>query len=294
MKHFFTASIFCLCTIITHSITATDIDRLTSIAKVYSQHTSNTNHKEYANALEALRSSEFSQLIDGLLLINNPDNSLLTPKFLTKPDKQTLVYWYVIREVHYHNIKKPDNRTLLEIAKETIEKEVDSNVLLHNYYYRITRGVAKLFNTSNLSTYDIDLNNYNLNTDAEKAICFFNLMDALATRLVVLNTLQKHKKLIDFAKKLPTFNGAAYYNYTSFDFEDFQWLGYQKKESYKKRQLGKLYQILNAHFLALSARKKTEKMQRLYTASILNKPSYFPYAGKLKNILEQLHKASKK
>ena len=106
--------------------------------------------------------------------------------------------------------------------------------------------------------------------------------------------MKKPEKLFEFAKKLPSFNGKPYYEYTSFDFEDFDWVGHEKTESYKERHINELYLALNGHLDALSQMDEIDEMRKLYLNSILFIPEYFKYAGGMEKDLKKLHKQSKK
>ena len=106
--------------------------------------------------------------------------------------------------------------------------------------------------------------------------------------------MKNYDKLLEFASKLPTFNGKPYYEYTSFGFKDFEWVGYDKTELYKERHLGNLYLALNGHFFALAEKEKTDEMRDLYFNSILFVPNYFKYSGQMEKDLQELYKHSKK
>ncbi|MBN8651321.1 MAG: hypothetical protein J0L67_07830 [Cytophagales bacterium] len=267
---------------------------LVKLGEIYSKNVNATGN-DFKKSVEELRTPELNHIIDALIAIGEGDGKLFSKEFLSKPSKQELKYWYVLREIHYNNqSKKSEPISNENIAKETIEKEIDSRWLLDNYYYRIRGGIAKMFNDKDLSIYDIDLNNYSLETETEKAILFFSVSTALTQRFQVLQMMKNYDKLLEFATKLPTFNGKPYYEFKSFDFEDFEWIGYDKTEFYKERHLGGLYSVLNGHLAALSEKGKSVEMKNLYFNSILFTPQYFKYSGGMENDLKKLYDQSKK
>jgi hypothetical protein len=106
--------------------------------------------------------------------------------------------------------------------------------------------------------------------------------------------VKNYDKLLEFVSKLPKYNGKPYYEYTSYDFEDFEWVGYEKIESYKERHLGNTYLALNGHLTALGEKEKTEELRNLYFKSILFIPDYFKYAGSMEEVLIGIYNQSKK
>lgn len=162
--------------------------------------------------------------------------------------------------------------------------------MLDNYYYRIMGGIARLFNTADLSQHDFDFDEYGLKDDTERAILFFSLTDALIIRFQVLKMVKNNDKLLEFASKLPSFNGRPYFEYADFNFEDFDWIGYDKTESYKQKCLGNLYSYLGSHFEALAEKNEGEKARTLYVKSILSRPEFFKYAGKMEKDLKDIYK----
>lgn len=293
MKQIFTI-LFLSITILSFGHEKTDLDNLVKLGEIYSKNV-NATGDEFKREVEKLRTPELNHIIDALIAVRKGDKKLLAKEFLSKPSELELKYWYVVREIHYNNqSENSEPRPNKEIAQETLEKEIDSRWLLDNYYYRICGGIAKMFNDKDLSKYDIDLNNYGLENDTEKAILFFAISNSLTQRFQVLQMMKNYDKLLEFADKLPTFNGNPYYEYTSFDFEDFKWIGYDKTESYKDRHLGSLFSALNGHFSALAEKEKTDDMRNLYFNSILFIPDYFKYSGGMENDLQQLYNQSKK
>ena len=294
MKQFFTILLSTITLLSFGQTKTTDFDNHVKLGEIYSNNV-NTTGDDFKKSVEKLRTPNLNHIIDALIAVGKGDKKLLTKEFLSKPSKQELKYWYVLREIHYNNQSEDSEpRPNKQIAKETLEKDIDERWLLDNYYYRIHGGIAKMFNDNDLSKYNFNLDDYGLENKTEKAILLLSISNSLTQRFRVLQMVKNYDKLLEFANKLPTFNGKSYYEYTSFDFEDFEWIGYDKIESYKERNLGNLYLALNAHFSALAEKDKSEELRNLYFNSILFIPDYFKYSGELENDLQELYNQSNK
>jgi len=294
MKQIFTLILITTTTILSGQYKTNDFENLVKLGEIYSKNVNATGN-DFKKSVEALRTPNLNHIIDALIAIGKGDKKLLTKEFLSKPSEQELKYWYVLREIHYNNLSKnTEPRPNELVAKETLDKDFNYHWLLDNYYYRIRGGIAKMFNDMDLSKYNIDLNDYGLETETEKAILFFSISNSLTQRFQVLHMIKNPDKLLEFAGKLPKFNGKPYYEYTAFDFEDFEWIGYDKTELYKERHLGSLYSALTGHFSALAEKDKAEEMRNLYFNSILFIPDYFKYAGTMEKDLRELYNKSEK
>ncbi|WP_298520991.1 hypothetical protein [uncultured Kordia sp.] len=294
MKYFFTIVFFTLSLTLVGQENNPDFKNLVQLGEIYSNNV-NATGEDFKKSVEALRTPGLNHIIDALIAVGAADEKLLTKEFLSKPSAQELKYWYVIREIHYNNQPETTEvKSSEQVAKETLAKEIDSRALVDNYYYRIQSGIAKIFNEKDLSTYNFNLDEYGLENDTEKAMLYFSISNALTQRFRVLNMVENYDKLLEFASKLPTFNEKPYYEYTAFDFEDFEWTGYDKKESYKKAHLKELYGALYGHFVAFAKKEKGEELRNLYFNSIFSTPDYFKYAAELEESLQQLYSQSKK
>ena len=268
-----------------------DLGKLVELGEVYSN---NTKNQDLPSSIEQLRTPGLNHIIDALIASNEKSNKLLTTEFLAKPNDQELVYWYVIREIHYNlNAKDKVPGSSRDVAVDVLQQKVDERWLIDNYYYRILGGVAKLFNSDDLSATNIDLTVLGLKDDTEKAILFFALCDMLITRFQVLQMVKNNDKLLEFASRLPSINGLPYYYYTAFNFGEFEWIGYDKSKPFKQTKVGHLYSCLSAHFSALLAKGESEKARDLYFRSILSRPEYFKYAGALETTLKELYNKTK-
>lgn len=273
-------------------INDTDLNKLIEIGEYYSKNVMLTE-KSAIEDLEKFRTEKLNNIINILQTQSKQSIEILDNKYLNRPNYDDLVMWYVIREIHY-NLTDKDNepRTSTEVAKEFVSKKIDERWLLDNYYHRLYGVVAMIFNKTDLSNYNIELDSYGLKSNTEKAIVFLNLMDALGTRFKVLQMMKNDKKLIEFASRMPKFNGKEYYYYTYFEYEDFEWIGHKKNEMFNERHIGLLYEIILAHMNAESVINGRKDTVEIYQNSIMTKPEYFKYSS-LKSELKELYKKSK-
>ncbi|HMS10167.1 MAG TPA: hypothetical protein PKE66_11825 [Pyrinomonadaceae bacterium] len=265
------------------------IGNLVSIADLYSK---GGNPSEYAASLDQLRTPRLNKLVDTIVALGKGDGTILDSKFLHRPGDDDLYFWYVIREIHYNRVsetRKP--RPNLEVGQETIAKKIDSRWLLDNYYYRIRGGIASYFNEADLSKLDIKVDELGFKDKTERAIFFFNIMEALAGgRFMALMISGNEQKILTFTDRMPSFNGKPYYMFDEFDYPDFEWIGYEKVESYNQRHFERLYMTLFAHFEAESDFRDKRKAEEILRNSILSNRDYFKYSGMQKR-LESLMKS---
>lgn len=268
-----------------------DFKNLIAISALYSQNP-NATGRDFEKSIEALRTPILSHIIDVLIASGKGNKTILEPRFLSRPNDDELVLWYVIREIHYNRTNdkqtpKPDS----VVANEVLSKKIDSRWLLDNYYYRIHGGIATLFNEADLSKYNFDIDNLGFKDATEKAIFFLNIVDALAGgRFKVLQFMKNDKKILEFCDKLPTFNGKPYFYFKNFEYKDFDWIGYNKTESYNERHIGNLYNTIIAQFSAMAELGDKKAAREIYFNSILYEPKYFKLSDaedKLQSLYDQ-------
>ncbi len=270
-----------------------DLDNLIAISEAYSQNPNATGEK-FFKTIDSLRTPTLNKISDALIAVGKGDKTILDNRFISRPTDDELYLWYVIREIHYNRVNKNKvPRPDIDVANEILSKKIDSRWLLDNYYYRIHGGIATLFNNADLSTYNFNLNSLGFKNETEKAIFFLNMMDALVgERFKVFQKMKNNSKILEFCNKLPHFNGKEYYYYKNFDYDDFEWISYDKTESYNKRNIGSLYNTLIAHSSATAELKSTHEGQEIYFNSILYEPKYFKYS-EAKSYLQSLYNKSK-
>jgi len=65
---------------------------------------------------------------------------------------------------------------------------------------------------------------------------------------------------------------------------DFDFIGYNKTESYNMRNIGNLYNTLIIHFTATSILRDKKSAQQIYFNSLLHNPMYFKYSKNEKDL----------
>jgi hypothetical protein len=151
VKHIFTITLLCLTLFSFAQENKMEFENLVKLSEIYSNNV-NATGDAFKKAVEELRTPGLNHIVDALIAVGKGDKKLITKEFLTKPSAQELKYWYVIKEIHSNN--QPTNsksRPSDEVAKETLERTIDSRLLLNNYYYQIQGRMAKMFNDKNLS-----------------------------------------------------------------------------------------------------------------------------------------------
>jgi hypothetical protein len=270
-----------------------DFTNLVALSDLYSDNNMCTGDG-FAKTANSLRTPLLNNMVNMLIASGKQDTSLLAKRFLQRPDNDELMLWYVLREIHYNHVdtsKKP--LPSAEVAKKVLAEKIDERWLVDNYYYRAHSGLAMLFNTADLSNYSFNMDSLGLKNQTEKSIFFFNMMGALANgRFQVLKYLNKTDKLIQMSDKLPKFNGKVYFYYTDLDFPDFDWIGYNKTELYKEKNINDLINTLLIQFMAMANAGNKAGARELYFNSILHKPEYFKYSPQ-KDDLQSLYDQSK-
>ncbi|MDJ1481118.1 hypothetical protein QNI16_11535 [Cytophagaceae bacterium YF14B1] len=274
------------------TLNPTDLKNLLAISQLYSQFPNGGD--KFAKEAEKLRTPVLNHMVDALMVAGNGNKEILENRFLARPSDEELVLWYVIREIHYNRTnEKQAPRPDSTVANEVLSKKIDTRWLLDNYYYRIHGGIASLFNKADLVKYNFNIDEMGFKDETEKAIFFLNMMESLiGGRFKVLQAMKNNKSILEFAAKLPTFNGKAYYYYKRFDYEDFKWIGYDKEEFYNERHIGNLFSTLIAHFSALAGSGEKKAAQEVYFKSILHEPKYFKFTP-LKDDLQSFYNQSK-
>lgn len=269
-----------------------DFKNLIAISEVYSKNP-NGRGEAFAKSIDSLRTPKLNHIADVLIEVGKGDIKMLEPNILSRPNNEELIMWYVIREIHYNRVSKTKtSRDSSIVAREVLSQKIDERWLLDNYYYRIHGGIATLFNDADLSKYDINIETLGFKNQTEKSIFYLGFIDALiGGRFKVLKSLKKNDKIIEFSNKLPTINGKQYFSYRDFDFDDFDWIGYETTESYKQIHINSLYEVLIPQFIAIGEIDK-KRGQEMYFNSILHEPKYFKYS-KAKEDLEFVYEKSK-
>ncbi len=288
-------SIFCL--LLATTINAqvkfayADIQNLVAMSQFYSGNMVAKND-HFAKSIDSLRTPLLNKLADAMILSNKGTPALFTSTFMQRPERFEMLLWYVVREIHYNRISKTKKpRPDMDVAKETLTKQIDERWLLDNYYYRINGGLGNLITNTDLSATNIDIDSYGLKDSTERTIFFVNLLEALvAARFQTLIQIKNPQRIVSYCNRLPTFNNNYYYYFKSFNMADFEIMGYEKMEFYYDRHIDKLYDVLLAHYNSLA--EEPELQQEIYYNSILNEPGFFQHS-KLKANLVEIYEQSR-
>jgi len=260
-----------------------DLANLIAISELYSNNP-NASGEKFSKSVDSLRTPLLNQIADALIAAGKRGEAILENRFISRPGDDELILWYIIREIHYNRISKTQKpRPDIDVANEILSKKIDSRWLLDNYYYHIHGCIATLFNDADLSAYNFNIDSLGFKNETEKAIFFLAMIDALVGgRFKVLRAMKNNNRILEFSDKLPRFNGQEYFYYKDFNYDDFDWIGYDKTESYNKVHIDDFYNTLIAQFSATAELRDKKAAQEIYFNSILHEPKYFKYtqAGK--------------
>ncbi|SEO76298.1 hypothetical protein SAMN05192574_11297 [Mucilaginibacter gossypiicola] len=297
MKHF---TLLLFLSFITISVTAQtklsdkDFNNLIALGELYS-HNNMCTGAEFAKKVKTLKTPVLDHIIENMIATGKQDSSTIQKSIFQRPNTNELKLWYVIREIHYNRVDTsrkslPDEA----VARKILNENIDERWLLDNYYYFAREGLSMYFNEADLSHFNFNLDDFGLKDDTEKAIFFYNLIDALANgRFRVLSYLKKPDKLSAVSARMPMFNGKPYYYYSNLDIPDFDYIGYNKSKSYQKQNADMLINTLLIHFSNLASTGDKFHARELYFNSILHKPEFFKYSQS-KETLQTLYDQSNK
>jgi hypothetical protein len=270
-----------------------DFNNLVALSELYTNNNM-CRGDGFVKSADSLRTPVLDHMIDALIATGKADTSLLQKRFIARPADNELMLWYVLREIYYtREDTSRKNIPSTQGAQNVLAENIDERWLLDNYYYRFASGIAMLFNDADLSHYNFQIDSLGFKNESEKAIFFFNMMDELANkRFRVLQYLKKGDKLMALTHKMPLFNGKQYFYYTNLNIPDFDWIGYDKKESYLQRHIGDLVSTLIIQFQFTASSGDTLAARELYFNSVLYKPEYFKYS-QIKDSLQAMYEKAK-
>ncbi|WP_146185947.1 hypothetical protein [Flavobacterium album] len=260
-------------------LTDSDFKNLVAIGEIRSKDYM-ANGKDFDRSLTKLRTPKLAHIVDVLTLLDGNDTALLSARHLTRPDNEELQLWYVLREIGNNMQKDNKNpRPNTDVAKDILGKPIDERWLVDNYYDELDRGISMMFNEKDFSAINLDIQSYNLKNQTEKAIFFLNIIKPFTQRFILLNNVKNPDKIMEFAARMPQFNGKAYYTFTYFDFEDFEYPFDHGMASYTTTNLKEYYNWLMCHFMATAEKGMSAVTKEIYYNSILYTQKYFKYSG---------------
>lgn len=271
-----------------------DFDNLVALAQLYSKNNM-AKGEAFKKTADSLRTPILDHVVETLITIGKGDTTLLQKRFLQRPNSDDLRYFYVIREIHYNNSSENKNPLpASEVARKVLSESINENWLLDNYYYRLCSGMGMMFNQADISMRNINIDELGLKNETERSIAFLNITEALIHgRFRVLSYMKNNKRIDEFSRKMPMINDKPYYYFTSLSLSDFDWIGYQKTESYNTRHIGNFLELLLVHLSAEISVGDNTTARDIYRNSILSKPDYFKYSSQ-KQTLQELYDKSQK
>jgi hypothetical protein len=234
---------------------------------------------------------------DFILQTITTKNKLLTQRFLSRPDDQSLRQIFIIRAINL-NLRKENQIENYKLIDSLTSESIPTYELIDNYYGMLFTAVGNKNQPFDFSRIDFKLKDYNFNDDTEKGIFFLRCMrDCNSVIWGYMNVVKppNTQKAYDNIKKYPRFNGRPYYQYTDFYFTDFEMKIVQDegKQSYKSYYLNKYYETLLFHLICLNKEGGTEKEKSdLLLGSILKERNLYKFT-KYKDTLEDIFKEQK-
>ncbi len=235
--------------------------------------------------------------IDYIVQTITTGNKLLTQKYLSRPDDQTLKQIFIIRAVNL-NMREENQVDNNKLIDSLTAKEIPVYELLDNYYGMLYTAVGNKNQPFDFSKVDFRLKDYNLKDDTEKGILVFRCIDYCGRTIWGYMNVVKPantQKAYDNIKKFPKFNGRAYYQYADFYFPDFEMnvVKNQGIQSYKSFYLDKYFETLLSHLICLNKEGGAEKEKNdLLLGSILKEKNLYKFT-KYKSTLEEIFKEQK-
>lgn len=259
-------------------------EKIISLAKIYrSYHFRNAPTDQVFEELNSFEPAELkpaARFIGELITLNN---QISTKEFLTKPDQQTLENLFIIRSVNW-NLSEADPKDNAALIDSLRSAKTDYLELLACYYGMAFVSVGNKNQPLNMSTINLNMDDYNLANDAEKGVFFLVSMNTFGTYIWGYMNVVKppnYKKALDVIKNYPMYNGEPYYQYQYLNFPDFK-LTLDKREpkkSFKNYYINKYLNTLLYHSACLAQKKKyKEEQQKVMLGSIMRNESYYKYS----------------
>jgi hypothetical protein len=294
MKTLFYAAVLAVSGAVLAQVKLTDKDfkNFSALAEYYAGH-NNANNNGFDAAVKKFSSGKLVNVVQTLTMFDGGDKKLLTAKYLGRPANDELQLWYAMDKLRHHvNVDTLDTRTNDQVLKQALAEKADEREMLDDYYRSMEGGIAFLFNEFDLSDINIEMDKLGLKNDTEKGIFFLNVSSAFITRFRVLNQVKNPDKLMEYAAKMPKFNGEPYYKFKGFGFEDFEHANDVEKSTYKTMQMQGYYTDLVCHFMAASEKEDITMAKDIYFSSILYMPEFFKYSG-IAESLQQVYDGAK-
>ena len=259
-------------------------DQLIELAKIYHGFSFvNTPSNSTTDRLAAIDNEELKRSKEFIGESIKSNNSIVSDKYLTKPDLSTLKYLFIIRVVNW-NLFEADPVDNYGLIDSLTRSDLNKYELLSCYYEMIFMSVGNKNRPFDFSKVNFDLSKLGFEDDTEKGVFFLISMQAFGTFIWGYMNIPKppnYKAALDIIDKYPTYNDQPYYQFSELNFKDFD-LTIDKREpkkGFKKYYINKYLNTLLYHSACLGQKKKgKEEQQKVMLGSIMSNESYYKYS----------------
>lgn len=182
----------------------------------------------------------------------NKDESILSNEFLKKPSKNDLLAHYIDNKLQWNSFNRgTEKKTTEEVINGTINESPTENEMLAFYYKSIFSHI--LNNQRNIEPYEKNIELVKLNLDpTQQTILFLSAMKMLGTQVYGYSNTrfpENCHRQHEFLKKIPKFNGKAFYEFDLKEYQDFK-LKIDKrfpKQSFKDNYEPEFYKAIKGY-----------------------------------------------
>jgi len=184
--------------------------------------------------------------------LSKRDESILSDEFLVKPSSNDLFAHYIDNKLQWNSFNQGnDKKTTEEVIQATINESPTENEMLAFYYKSIFAHI--LNNQRNIEPYEknIELGKLNLNK-TQQTILFLCAMKMIGGQVYSYSNArfpENCHRQHTFMKKIPSFNGMKFYEYSLMEYQDFV-LKVDKrypKQSFKDNYEAHFYEALEGY-----------------------------------------------
>lgn len=184
--------------------------------------------------------------------LSTRDESILSNVFLVKPSANDLFAHYLDNKLQWNSFNRGnEKKTTEEVVQATLKESPTENEMLAFYYKSIFAHI--LNNQRNIEPYEKDIDLGKLNLDiTQQTILFLSAMKMLGGQIHSYSNArfpENCHRLHAFMKKIPSFNGMKFYEYSRSDYQDFK-LKVDKrypKQSFKENYEPDFYKAIEGY-----------------------------------------------
>lgn len=248
---------------------------------------------DFIRDANALRTPLLDPIIDRMIVSGKGDTSVINRRFIARPDETQMQLWYALREMAVlHNDTAKIKLSTEQTARKCLDEKRSTYYLLDNYYRELGSGLAFMFNKADLKDVNIQPDQLGFKDATEKDIFVLDVVyEMIYGRYLVLRSVKKPEKLLEFAAKMPMIDGKPYFYYTDLNFTDFTFNWDKDNQSFKEVHLNHWMQILLMQFAASLEVDNKGDARNIFFNSLMSKPEYFQYCDQ-KATLQKLYDQS--